>query len=73
MTKTVTVYTAAEMAHLQALAAARRAIRGGDIALAERWIKLSDHHWRCCERAERAFEKNRARERLRKAAENAKK
>jgi hypothetical protein len=71
MTKTVTVYNAAEQAYLYALAAARRAIRGGDIALAERWIKLSDHHWRCVERAHRSFEGRLTSERDRRLREQA--
>jgi len=71
MTKTVTVHTAAEEAHLYALAAARSAIRGGDIALAERWIRLSDHHWRCCERAQRGVEQRLVRQRRRKQMERA--
>lgn len=71
MTKTITVHSAAERAYLDALAAARRAIRAGDIALAERWMKLSDHHWRCCERAHRAYEDRRKREIARRTAEHA--
>ncbi len=71
MTKTITVYYAAEKAHVYALAAARRAIRGGDIALAERWIKLSERHWRCSERAYRNFGERLAFERNRKVAERA--
>jgi hypothetical protein len=66
MTKTITVYYAAEKAHVYALAAARRAIRGGDIALAERWIRLSERHWRCSERAHRNFEERLAFQRSRK-------
>lgn len=36
--------TAAERAHLQALIAARRAIRAGDLVKAERWMKLAERH-----------------------------
>ncbi len=40
------LFTAVERAHHEALANARRAIRAGDLAKAERWMKLSDLHWR---------------------------
>ena len=36
--------TAAERAHFEALAAARRAIREGDLVKAERWMKLAERH-----------------------------
>ena len=42
---------ASEKAHFDALAAARRAIRGGDLVAAERWMKLAERHWRLWEYA----------------------
>jgi hypothetical protein len=48
-----TLMNAAENAHLHALAAARRAIRAGDIVLAERWMRLAERHYRCAEHAQR--------------------
>ena len=36
--------TQAERAHLEALAATRRAIREGDLVKAERWMKLAERH-----------------------------
>lgn len=41
-----TLYTAVEKAHYDALTNARRAIRAGDLAKAERWLKLSILHWK---------------------------
>ncbi len=38
--------TAAERAHMEALRAARRAIRAGDLVTAERWMKLAERHTR---------------------------
>lgn len=43
--------TQSERAHGEALAAARRAIRAGDLAKAERWMKLAERHYRCGEYA----------------------
>jgi hypothetical protein len=41
-----TVLYAAEIIHLETLAAVRRAIRAGDLARAERWMKLCERHYR---------------------------
>jgi hypothetical protein len=51
------VTNAADTAHWHALAAARRAIRAGDIVLAERWMRLAERHYRCLEYSERAAER----------------
>lgn len=51
------VTCAADNAHQHALAAARRAIRAGDIVLAERWMRLAERHYRCAEYAQRAAER----------------
>ena len=39
------LHTAAEMIHSEALAAARRAIRAGDLVKAQHWMKLAHLHW----------------------------
>lgn len=44
---------AAEDAHHHVLAAARRAIRAGDLVRAERWMRLAERHYRCNEMAMR--------------------
>lgn len=67
---------AAEHAHADALAASRRAIRSGDLAAAERWMKLAERHWRCLLHASRQddltrearFARHAARQRARAAA-----
>jgi len=48
MSKT-TVISVAEGAHWHAMKAARRALRAGDIVLAERWMKLAERHYKCLE------------------------
>ena len=41
-----TLMIGAETAHLAAINAARKAIRNGDLATAERWTKLSERYYR---------------------------
>jgi hypothetical protein len=46
MSYKVKVTQNAEEAHYQAMAAVRRAIRAGDLAKTERWLKLADRYWK---------------------------
>ena len=62
--------TMAEQAHFDAMRASRRAIRAGDLAAAERWMKLARLHWKCAQdsRAELLrWRDHRKRERAREA------
>lgn len=45
----MTALTLAEQSYNQALRAARKAIRAGDIALAERWVRIAERHTRLCD------------------------
>jgi hypothetical protein len=49
----LTVTNVSEAAQMHALAAARRAIRAGDIVLAERWMRLAERHYKCLEHVHR--------------------
>lgn len=44
---------ATELIHAHALGAFRRAVRAGDIALAERWMRIVERHYRVMEHAEK--------------------
>jgi hypothetical protein len=44
---------ATEVVHAQALSAFRRAVRAGDIALAERWMRIVERHYRIMAHAEK--------------------
>jgi hypothetical protein len=52
-----TLVTMAERAHYDALCAARRAIRAGDLTKAERWMKLAHIHWQDAELARQEAER----------------
>lgn len=41
--------TVAEDSYTHALRCARKAIRAGDIALAERWVRIAERHTRLCD------------------------
>lgn len=68
MSSNQSAVTAGEQAHLQALAAARRAIRAGDIVLAERWMRLAERHYACVEHAHLETVRRRRRTRAWEAA-----
>jgi hypothetical protein len=59
-----TLQSVAQRAHNDALAASRRAIAAGDLAKAERWMKLANQHYRAFASAQKHAEM--WRERLRK-------
>ena len=52
----MTVVEISEQAHLDALAAYRRALRAGDLAKAERWLRCAERHYRLKEQARRDAE-----------------
>lgn len=52
----MTVIEATEQAHRDALAAYRRAVRTGDLARAERWLRCAERHYRLKEHARRDAE-----------------
>ena len=56
----MTVIEATEQAHRDALAAYRRALRTGDLARAERWLRCAERHYRLKEHARRDAEESQA-------------
>ena len=52
----MTVIETTEQAHLDALAAYRRALRADDLARAERWLRCAERHYRLKEQARRDAE-----------------
>lgn len=47
------VMLASELAHMDAIQAYRRAVRAGDLARAERWLRCAERHYRLREHARR--------------------